>query len=1044
VGEQFPIAFGRYELVERLAAGGMAELFVATVAGEHGFAKKVVIKRLLPNLAQDPSYTQMFIDEAKLTARLVHPKIAQTYELGRVGDELFIAMEYVDGFDVLAMLRECAGRREQLEHHLAAWIIREVLDALDFAHQASPDDQGAVGAGVVHRDISPSNILLSTRGDVKLIDFGIAHEAGREATKTGTLKGKYGYMSPEQVLEEPLDHRSDLFSVGVVLAEMLTGRRLFAANNELDVLLMVRDARLTRLDKYGDHIDPGLDVVVRTALKKDVGDRWQSAAAFRDAIDEWLFMQRRRVSAKMVADLVATLRPGVLAQRASELVGAVAAAAPQASSEPAPATVGPAPSEPAIELAELELGGAVDELDLGLSSARRADGPRPDAVRTTAERAASASSGQIDLPESRPAPLPIAVGRAMTMSTLAPSAPRADARARPAPAPKRQGASMVIKIPTADATEPAALTPSPLLTAPAPVPSATIDEADFSSLSLDDAPAPPAATSSRPDHRVEPRPEPLAAAPAGSGVTPISRTRSVEQIVVPRSITPPAMPGGATLGRVPTPPRVARVPTGQPAPLISSRAPTPERAAARTTTGGGIGARASYAARTSTGGGADPAAARTASGTPGEPLVARTSSASAPRVARTATPVGAPVEPAVARTATPTPSARTKTGKDARRGADAATSRTATGAHGPAVARSATFDADLLGQPAAELDLFGAELAELELDPSANFPSIEKAIESLMPPRAATPPPVSLDASALTDDGDESPFGDPDASGILQQQPSRPVGEFGGLADNAGEEPRAERPGRASIPPPAEPVGAKANLTGDFAETPPLTVLFRLMTDRATGMLAVEIGDIKKEIFFRDGQPEYVSSNVASELFGSYLVSKGVMSDGELAMALAMMPHYGGKLGDTLVGLGLLKPLDVFRHLTRQVRSKLIDVCTWSKGTFAWWEGRENNADAFPLDLNTYEVLGAGAMALPIDTLDLWIERRRLARPLSQRSARVGPERFEIYRLADVFESLDGQRTVAQILDATNDKIERTRTARLLYLLESVELARLG
>ena len=227
-----------------------------------------------------------------------------------------------------------------------------------------------------------------------------------------------------------------------------------------------------------------------------------------------------------------------------------------------------------------------------------------------------------------------------------------------------------------------------------------------------------------------------------------------------------------------------------------------------------------------------------------------------------------------------------------------------------------------------------------------------------------------------------------------------------------------------------------------FTETPPLTVLFRLMTARSTGLLSVAVGGIRKDIYFRDGQPEYVSSNVAGELFGSYLVSKGVMSDGELAMALAMMPHYGGKLGDTLVGLGLLKPLEVFRHLTRQVRSKIIDVCTWSKGRFEWYGGRENAREAFPLDLNTYEVLGAGAMALPVDTLDQWIERSTDARLRSQRTSKVGPERFEIYRLADVFETLDGSRTVAQILEATADKVERTRTARLLYLLECVDLAR--
>src|SRR5258706_892691 len=283
----FPIGFGRYQLGERLAVGGMAELFVAAAPGEHGFQKKVVIKRLLPHLVDDETYNAMFIDEAKLTARLVHPKIAQTFELGKVADALFIAMEHIDGIDVLALLREFAAKRRRVESQLAAWIAHEVLDALDYAHHLHGEDGKSLG--IVHRDISPSNVLLSVRGDIKLVDFGIARAVDPERahkSKTGTLKGKYGYMSPEQVLEMPLDGRSDVFSVGVVLAELLTGRRLFAAPNELDVLLMVRDAKLARLDKYGIDLEPGLSAIVRKALKKPVDERWGSAAEFRDALPE--------------------------------------------------------------------------------------------------------------------------------------------------------------------------------------------------------------------------------------------------------------------------------------------------------------------------------------------------------------------------------------------------------------------------------------------------------------------------------------------------------------------------------------------------------------------------------------------------------------------------------------------------------------------------------------------------------------------------------------------------------------------------------------
>jgi hypothetical protein len=221
-----------------------------------------------------------------------------------------------------------------------------------------------------------------------------------------------------------------------------------------------------------------------------------------------------------------------------------------------------------------------------------------------------------------------------------------------------------------------------------------------------------------------------------------------------------------------------------------------------------------------------------------------------------------------------------------------------------------------------------------------------------------------------------------------------------------------------------------------------LRVLFRLMTARATGLLVVVVGGIKKEIYVRDGQPEYVSSNVASELFGNYLVTKGVLSDGELAMALAMMPHYGGKLGDTLVGLGLLKPLEVFRHLTRQVRTKIIDVCTWNRGGFAWYQGRENPREAFPLDFNAFEILGAGAMAQADEVAESWIAKNGNLRLRTSRTRRVGPERFEVKGLVELSEALDGRSSVADFLAEEDDRGEQLRVARMLSLLEACDLAR--
>src|SRR3954469_14583332 len=247
--DTFPSTFGRYTLVERLATGGMAEVFKAKIVSAHGFEKLLVIKRILPHLAADKTFIAMFIDEAKLTAQLVHPKIVQVMDFGDVDGQYFIALEYVDGFDALALLRTSAQRQVRLPIPICMFIAIEILDALDYAHNARDVDGKPMR--LVHRDISPSNVFISRRGDIKLGDFGIAHAQERESkTQAGTLKGKYGYMSPQQVVGGALDGRSDLFAVGIVLAEMIMGRRLFTAPNDLDVLLMVRDGRLERLDKY--------------------------------------------------------------------------------------------------------------------------------------------------------------------------------------------------------------------------------------------------------------------------------------------------------------------------------------------------------------------------------------------------------------------------------------------------------------------------------------------------------------------------------------------------------------------------------------------------------------------------------------------------------------------------------------------------------------------------------------------------------------------------------------------------------------------------
>jgi len=302
VNDSTPKQIGRYQILDRLAVGGMAELFKAQLIGQLGFEKLVAIKKILPHLAVDQNFVEMFIDEARITAQLDHRNIVAVFELGTDADTPYIAMQYVDGLDVLALLRECARAQIRLPPDLAALIARDLLDALDYAHNAL-DVQGRA-LGIVHRDISPGNVLLSWRGDVKLTDFGIARAAERRhKTEAGTLKGKYGYMSPEQVSGGEVDGRSDLFSVGILLAEMVMARRLFTSTNDLDILLMVRDARLDRLHKYASEFPVELRVLTVRALQRRPEDRWQSAAQFRDALDEWI-RRTTRVTSRDLAGLL--------------------------------------------------------------------------------------------------------------------------------------------------------------------------------------------------------------------------------------------------------------------------------------------------------------------------------------------------------------------------------------------------------------------------------------------------------------------------------------------------------------------------------------------------------------------------------------------------------------------------------------------------------------------------------------------------------------------------------------------------------------------
>src|SRR5688572_513451 len=231
---------GPYTLLRRLAVGGMAEIFLARRDGPAGFSKVVALKRILPHLSTLPEFVSMFLDEARLAARLTHPHVVQIYDFGEVEGTYFISMEYVPGEDLLAAIKRARELERPVPPIVACSILSAVCDGLHYAHELR--DEYGKALGIVHRDVTPSNVLISFDGVVKLADFGIAKAEHRSThTAVGALKGKYAYMSPEQAKGEKLDRRSDLFSLGVAAHELLTGRRLFARDSELAVLKAITE-----------------------------------------------------------------------------------------------------------------------------------------------------------------------------------------------------------------------------------------------------------------------------------------------------------------------------------------------------------------------------------------------------------------------------------------------------------------------------------------------------------------------------------------------------------------------------------------------------------------------------------------------------------------------------------------------------------------------------------------------------------------------------------------------------------------------------------
>lgn len=283
----FPQQFGKYYLLNKIALGGMAEIFRAKTVGAEGFEKELVIKRILPHFTEDEAFRSMFIDEARLAARLAHANIVQVFDFDLQDGMYYIAMEYVEGKDLKKIQDTARKAGRRLTPGQIVWIIAESCKGLDYAHKYKHRNEPM---HIVHRDVSPHNIMVSYNGEVKIMDFGIAKAASRYTkTRAGTVKGKCAYMSPEQAKGVELDGRSDMFSLAVVAWELLTDKRLFAGETDFETLSNVLKCEVAPPSSLNPEVPPELDEIILKALAKEPEDRYASCAALHDALNRFYF-----------------------------------------------------------------------------------------------------------------------------------------------------------------------------------------------------------------------------------------------------------------------------------------------------------------------------------------------------------------------------------------------------------------------------------------------------------------------------------------------------------------------------------------------------------------------------------------------------------------------------------------------------------------------------------------------------------------------------------------------------------------------------------
>ena len=518
-----PQQLGKYFLLRKIASGGMAEVFLARSEGAAGFQKTVVIKRILPNLAEDTQFVEMFLNEARVASQLNHPNVVSIYELGEIDGSYYISMEYIDGPNLRGLSRRAIDAGQRLEPFMVAKMISMACEGLQYAHDAVGHDGEPLN--LIHRDISPDNILLSRQGSVKVVDFGIAKAANQpHLTKSGMLKGKLSYMPPEQIRGHVLDRRADVFALGVCMYELLAGTKPFESTSEVAVMQAILHEPPGDLAALRPDVDAELLRIIERSLEKDRDRRYGSCQAFQTDLDAYLLRKQVSVSARDLAHLVEKLMgPAVPITISQPSMKAAQGSGPR-----------PLPSE--------QLGPKVGTPpNFNTDSATAVKSLIASAVDVSAVDVARASSGQLPGPVEAPRRIGLWLG--LGGAALAACLGIFVLVSRPKPAPQ------VVEIPA-----PVRQKPAPpkveLATAPAPTPPPTVPAAD---------PAPTPKADPAPVAIAEPTPpahDPVAEAKAPEpkkGAERTHRTRRPRHEVATVKSSPatlPVQPAAVSTGKI--------------------------------------------------------------------------------------------------------------------------------------------------------------------------------------------------------------------------------------------------------------------------------------------------------------------------------------------------------------------------------------------------------------------------------------------------------------------------------------------------------------